>query len=253
MTRTVVLQSRRAASSPWLSRCAESVAAWARGRGYEHAIAGDDAFFGHVPAALRSGLRGVSLPTLADAARLFWATAVLARPAVERAVWVDDDVLMLGDGPDLPPDADVVLTREQWLSRHSSGELVCTDAVNNCMMAFRRGSRFLAFYLWSVERMAARGGLHKTSLGPDFLTSIARHVPIDVVASVPTLSPLVLRDLANDDDELLGSICQGGLRRLRGAHLCGSLVGRTLYGVEVTDGLIERAIEALLHVHARHR
>ena len=215
MSRTIVLQSYRAVSSGWQAECTRSVREWARQREYDYLTASDSELFGSTPTKLGAKLRAVSLATAVDAARLYWMREILAKSSVGRVVWVDDDVLMLGEGPAVPEGVEVIFAREQWISRDYRGRLARTGAVSNCLMAVENTSSFLDFYIWAIDLIASRKAIRKTSLGPDFLTHLAKQVPFTVIASVPTLSPIVLSEVAQGSFELLASISHGGLNHLR--------------------------------------
>ena len=206
MAQTLVIQSYRAASTGWLSDCRSSVKHWAEENQYIHRIAEDAAFFGTIPPKLRSVLLDVSTATASDAARLYWMRQIFDDSSVDRIIWVDDDVFMLGDGPSFPPDSQVVLNRELWLFTNSRGVLARRSAVSNALMCIDRHSPFLAFYIWAIERIASGARVEKTTLGPDLLTHWAKQIPFHVIASIPTTSPKVLADVEAGHFELLDSI-----------------------------------------------
>ncbi len=225
MTEVLVLQSfREQAVTPWVSRCLESVRAWADGCGYAYRFKGD-ALFDLLPDWYRHKV-GERTPVLADLARLLWMNRCLAEREAEWVVWVDADVLVFA--PELlavAPQTSCFFGRELWV-QESAGRVRTYRNVHNAWCGFRQGCVVLPFLIDAVQRLVKRvdpDHIAPQFVGPKLLTSLHNLVGFELDERVGALSPLVVGELVNQPGPALASLRQALEQPLAAANLCASL------------------------------
>ena len=249
LSRTVVIQSYRPGPLPqWQRRCVESVAAWARGRGWEYRYV-DDRLLEITPAWFRERCGAQKLP-VTDLGRLLLMREALAEPDCGRAVWLDSDVLVF-DPENLRPDAvgDYAFCREFWLWRDPGTGLRAVWAINNAVLSMSRGAPMLEFYIRACEdivRATPANTLEHNAIATKFPTALGNAMPLSVVPRAGLFCPALVADLAGGGEEFARAYAQHLKEPVACANLCGSLVGRTIWGVTLTEGQLEAVVETLI-------
>lgn len=249
MTDTLVIQSwPRGRLVPWLERCTRSVKDWAALRDYAYRYV-DDRLLEIVPAWFRERC-GAQRLVATDLGRLLLMREALGEAGCERVIWVDSDVLVFdperftGDAAD-----DAAFSRECWTWRDPQGAIRSVTGVNNALMAMRRGTPLLDFYIRACERIVAEtpaDRLQHNEVGTVLLSKLAQVVPLSLVPGVELFSPALVADIAEGGGELATSFACGMPRPVACANLCRSLVGRPVWGVTLDEGVMDRAVERLL-------
>jgi len=219
---TLVFQSYRSENVPaWLRTCMGSVKAWAQRRGYAYRLLGDE-LFDPLPASLNLLASPQRLPAT-DLARLLWYRDLLDK-GWSRVVWMDADILVLDQEAFAVPDASHVLCRELWVWKQD-GEMRGRWAVNNCVMAYGKGSEFLSLYIGACGEIAARDrrDMAHTALGPSFLTPLHDMAPLPLVDTVATLSPWMMQAVLASDLDIVHSFRELWDAPIYAVHLCRSL------------------------------
>ena len=248
MTDTVVIQSFHA--RPWpdvISRCVDSVKAWAQRNGYRHAFTGD-AIAELLPPGYRENCFG-RWPMMTDLGRLLLARRHLAEGA-HRVVWVDADVLIFApDTFQLNNDEDHAVGREIWVARNGAGRWRARRHVHNAVLTFQRDSPALDFLIHATRRVVER--LQRPAspqiAGPKLLSTLHNLVTFPVLESAGMISPPVLADLIAGAGPALSRYRAALTAPMAAVNLCHSLLGRTVDGVAVNDALLNQAAEILVH------
>ncbi len=191
MERTIVFQSFRVENvPPAIDRCMQSVRDWAEGAGFDYRFYDDD-FLRKVPAWLTEATDIVLL--IADYARVMTALELHSQ-GYDRAIWMDADLAVHDFSKMVLPHNDGFgFSREWWLAKPDD-QFKLQRRVNNCCCFFDRGDPFAPFYLQAMERRLHQRG--KKITGLEFstrpLTNMQKDLPIPLVQSVATLSPLAV-------------------------------------------------------------
>ncbi len=233
----LVLQSAPPSRAGWVDRCLTSVAAWARSRGMEYRLIGDE-LFDRVPSDWRAAIGPEKLP-VTDYARLLWIEHLLGQ-GYERVIWMDADILFL-DMDFVPPPGDF-FCREMWVFRRPDHHIGRLDALNNCAMGFAAGSGLLAWYLDACAKAPGPKPLHKLGLGPNLLKVRHRSSPMPCTDAIPTFSPLMIRAVMRGDLDLLKTYQREWAAPIAAVHLCSSLSN----GQEGTDAAAKQILDATL-------
>ena len=236
----VVQSHRRPLPAPWLQRCLDTVQAWAMSRGFAYRFL-DDELFDVLDEDLlaRCAQRRV---VATDLARLVWLQRALDQ-GYDPVIWCDADVLVFGPDRLVLPDEPFAVGREIWVDE-VRGRPKARRHVHNAVLLFRRGNPFLSFYRYAAERMvrAHDGPMVPQFVGPKLLTALHNLVRVPVIETANLMSPPVLRDVAVGG----GPFLEAWLARCdeipAAANLCGSRVD----GEELTNRLVERAVDRLL-------
>ncbi len=241
---TLVLQSHRLPlPHAWLGACIDSVRDWCRLRGYRHEFL-DSGFFDPVPTALLEKTR--DRPVIAsDLARLRWLQHFRDR-GHERVLWMDADVLVFDPERLVLPDGPSAVGREVWIDRDRRGRLKAWRKVHNAFLSFGPGDSLLDFYADSAERLLAEadGPMPAQFIGPKLLTALHSLSRFPVLETAALFSPLLLRDLL-DDDAAAGAIdlfTQHSDAAPAAANLCCSSVN----GGQLDDARMQQAVDRLL-------
>ena len=225
--RTLVIQSCRDDVAPghWLRTCLDSVAGWARERGFEYRLLGDEAL-DSVPAWYRDKTRG-RLPIQFDLARLQLIEQALNQ-GFQRACWIDADVLLFAPQHLHLDYGDCAFGREHWIERDPQGRIRVRRNVHNAICAFAAGSVVLGFLRHATLRVIERADpeyIAPQMVGPKLLGALHSLVGFDLIESVGGFSPLVLDDLEAGGGAALQAQRAALTAPLAGANLCTSLLG----------------------------
>lgn len=245
----LVVQSWPAGAGPaWVTRCLDSVAAWAAAAGHRYRRLGDE-LFDPLPGWTLEAAAGARL-ALTDLARLLWIERLLGegRPVL----WLDADVLVIDPAAMHLPDAPYALARERWIWRES-GAVQAEERLSNAAMAFAGTDGLLDWYLraaWTILREAPRP-LNRTALGPQLLTALGRARPVPRIECVATLSPAVMDDLLAGGGDALDDHRAHWPAPIGAAHLCRSLGGTDDAPDLVAEGVQADLVARLLDGRAR--
>lgn len=220
---TVVFQSYRTRDVPgWIAQCLTSVQQWARSRGHDYHFVGDE-FLALVPDWYRAKA-GAEICPVADLARLLLAKELLAR-GYELAIWIDADVLVFRpEAMALSLEHGFACAHEFWLTHDATGQAKVAHGVNNAVMMFARDSVQLPFLIDACLRIArAKPQLGKLDVGTHFLCGLRNLMPFPLVQCLATLSPAMLRALADRDGATIAAYAKALPRPSACANLCASL------------------------------
>ena len=239
--RTLILQSAAPeARHGWQGRCLASVASWARERGYDYRLLGDE-FFAPVPAWYMTKVAG-RLPIAADYARLVQARSLLEAGQADIVAWLDADVFVFApDHLEVRLTLDAVFGRELWLELDAGKPRVHRN-VHNAYAAFAAGSSTLSFLADRVLEMMARVDAEHIApqfVGPKLLTSLHNIVGFDVVADVGAISPALADGIVERDARVLAAISRRAEGPMYAANLCASLARDPA----AQDALIDRLVD----------
>ncbi len=239
MPATLVIQShRRPLPLAWLEPCLDSVAGWARSRGYDYRFYGDEIFALLDPALYR---RLAARPVIAsDLARLKASQSALA-DGYRRVVWCDADLLVFRPRDFRLPRADFALGREVWVQRGGDRGWRSYFRVHNALLMFARGNSFLDFYAATAERLlhVNRGPMPPQFIGPKLLAALHNIACFPVMESAAMLSPPVMRDLLDGGGGALDLFREKSPAAPAGANLCASLADETGLGEYEMSRLVD--------------
>ncbi len=246
--RTVLLQSFRTTDVPdWMTQCIASAQTLADANSWSYRFMGDE-FFDLVPHTIHVKLSD-KLAMMSDFARLAWAKDLFKQDqTVDRIIWLDADVCVFAPHLlDIDETLDFVVGRQFWIQPDQGNDLKIFNQVPNALMVFTRHSPALEFLLHSITTMAER--MEQISspqmFGPKLLTALHNIVGFDVIESVGMASPLVLRDLAQDNGQALDTLLRNSKDPLAALNLCGSYKDQTIDDVLCDDALYDRALTHL--------
>ncbi|PKO34524.1 MAG: hypothetical protein CVU34_07155 [Betaproteobacteria bacterium HGW-Betaproteobacteria-7] len=246
--KTVVLQTFRDYNVPeWITLTMKSVREWSASRNYDYVFIGDE-FFDYAPPWVHDKCGAQRLP-ITDFARLHYLKDYLSR-GYERVVWVDADVLVFRPELfDINVPSGYAFSREILMLKNQDGKLhIGLPGINNAVMLFEQGNPMLDFYLLAAEsilRQVAPGRLKHTAIGTEFLSKLARTMPLARLNCVGLFTPLLMADIA-EGGRTLWPIYQKAFKYpMSAANLCGSM---TSFSTEQqnTEEKYVRAIGQLL-------
>jgi len=245
--RTIVHQSYRTANVPEaLGRCLASVRSWAAAKGFDYRFM-DDAFFGVLPDGFREKVSGRVLP-MSDLARLIWARDLLAE-GYDRVIWLDADVLVFDPTEfDVPTTDQYGVGRELWVRRGGRDKLLFSESLHNAVLVFCRGNDFLDFYIHACRAIAetAAAPIVDHALGPDFLVRLRDVIGRRVLSGVGMFSPILTADIARGGGRVTRAFVAEHRAPIQAANLCWSFLGRPQDNYQLTEPVINRAIDQLL-------
>jgi len=243
---TIVFQSYRTHDVPvWITRCQDSVRAWAERAGHAYAFI-DDRLFDYLPAWYAPAVGNRLLPRT-NLARLLAARDYLAR-GHDCAIWVDADVLAfdpeqwsVAPGPD-----GFAFTREVWFETRWGAPLG-RFGVNNAVFAVAMDNPFLEFCIWAHERIARTNTeIHDYATTTRLLTDLHRGAPLPLITSVGLVSAIVNRAIRERRTGELRAYMQMHGAAVQAANLSGSIVGRDVNGIVLTPEDQDALIDVLL-------
>ena len=233
---------------PWLERCTRSVKDWAALRGFAWRYV-DDRLLDIVPAWYRERC-GAQRLAVTDLGRLLLMREALAEPGCERVLWVDSDVLVFDPQRfDANTKDDAAFSRECWIWRDAQGAIQSVTGINNALMAMRRGTPLLDFYIRACERIVAEtpvDRLRHNEVGTVFLSKLGQAMPLALVPGMELFSPALVADIAEGDGEVVATFARGMPRPAACANLCRSLVGQRIWDVTPDERDMDRAVGRLL-------
>ena len=212
MPSTLLIQSFRTEDVPgWVTRCQDSVRAYAGAQGWDYRFEGD-ALFARAPDWVRAG-GSANVCGLSDICRLEWMVDALRE--YDRVVWADIDLLVIDPACITLPDADYGLAHERISETGHS--------VNNAFMFFTAGAPMLRTYLDRCYEILRAGGgpdgCDRTAIGPGLLASL--DVPQShVIGGLDILNTRDLLGLSRKLDRLPEGLARLGKYPLGAANLC---------------------------------
>ncbi len=245
MQNTLVLQShQQPLPANWISRCIDSVEAWAKLNNYEYRFL-DDELFAYVADEILEKTKSQQV-IATDLARLKVLQAYLKR-GYNTVVWCDADFLIFQSAEFHLPDESFAVGREVWIQKdENKDKLVANVKVHNAFMMFRKGNSFLDFYADTAERLLSlnKGSMPLQFIGPKLLTALHNVAQCPVLETAGMLSPLVIKAIANGKGSALQLFQQKSSQSIYAANLCSSLFEKG----EVTSVDIEKCIDVLMFV-----
>jgi hypothetical protein len=242
MSTTLVIQSHRVPlPCAWLQPCLDSVANWARIKGYDYRFV-DDQIFDLLEPQLADKLRGRAV-IASDLARLKILQQGLAE-GYACVIWCDADFLIFNTDDFVLPETDFALGREVWVQPGEQGKLRSYVKVHNAFMMFRQGNHFLDFYTDTAERLLRlnQGRMPPQFIGPKLLTALHNIATCPVMETAGMLSPAVMRDLLAGAGKAFDLFHRKSPVALAGANLSSSLTERE----GLTDAQMKSLIQLLL-------
>ena len=243
MPDTLVIQSHRdPLPFAWLRPCLDSVAAWARGCGFDYRFVGDEMLDLLEPDLLERTRGQIVIAT--DLARLRLLGQGLAE-GYRSVIWCDADFLVFDPaGLRLPAD-DFAFGREIWIQRDGRARLRAYPKLHNACMLFRQGNGCLDFYADTAARLLRlnRGGMPPQFIGPKLLGALDNIARFPVIETAGMLSPAVLRDILAGGGDALDLMLRKSSAVPAGLNLCSSLTAAEGLGERQMHGLIEILLE----------
>jgi len=222
-----------------LQLCLDSVANWARAKGYDYRFL-DDRIFDLLEPGLVEKTR--AQPVIAsDLARL----KSLQQGLLEGyacVIWCDADFLIFKAEDFILTETDYALGREVWVQPDVRGKSRAYVKVHNAFLMFRQSNHFLDFYADTAQRLLGlnQGSMPPQFIGPKLLTALHNIAICPVMEIAGMLSPAVMRDLLAGEGQALDLFYQKSPVALAGANLSSSLSER--------EGLTEAHMESLIQI-----
>ncbi len=225
MSNTIVLQShRQPLPDTWISECINSVKHWCELNEFNYQFIGDE-LFDYLPESLLKKTQH-QLIVATDLARLKLLQHYLTKN-YQTVIWCDADFLIFSPTLFKLPTSSYALGREVWIQEDKSNpkKLVAKCKVHNAFMMFRRNNSFLDFYSETAERLLHlnNGNIPPQFIGPKLLTAIHNISYCPVLETAGMLSPLVIKDIANNGGEALSLFLEKSPELITAANLCSSL------------------------------
>ncbi len=243
--RTIILQSHRDDAPAPIVTCVESVRAWTTRAGHAYEFIGD-ALFDPLPPWFVDGVRGNRV-MMSDLARLLWLREQLS--AYELAVWVDADVLVFAPAQfAIRCDGDYGVCRETWVRRGGRGQFLATQGLHNAVLAFRRGSPLLDFYIRACEEVVRHRGaeLAPHALGPDLLGRFGDVLGAHVLPNIGLFGPVVTAGIAAGKERAVRAYMEAAGEPVYAANMCASFLDRPPERGGLSLRTLQRAIDRLL-------
>ena len=206
---TIVIQSFRKNMIPtWIQRCLDSVKQWARSKGHDYSLAGDEFYELCGPEYLKRGSKNPQAIT--NLARLV-ATRQRLDAGYQRVIWMDADVFVF-DPANLVLDfsAESLTTgyafgREVWLFRDASGVIRVTPPMaHNAATFFTRGALDLDVLIALIRHIDAKRQLVSNyQVGVNLLRGLQYSLMFPTFSHVAVFSPILLRAFAEHDEKVL--------------------------------------------------
>ena len=242
---TIVIQSFRKNIIPtWIQRCLDSVQRWARSKGHDYSLAGDEFYDLCGPEYLKRGSKNPQAIT--NLARLV-ATRQRLDAGYQRVIWMDADVFVF-DPANLVLDfsAESLTTgyafgREVWLFRDASGVIRVTPPMaHNAATFFTRGALDLDMLITLIRHIDARRQLVSNyQVGVNLLRGLQYSLMFPTFSHVGMFSPILLRALAERDEKILQFYGRANRYQACAANLCLSKQD------QVTEDVLWRAMDHL--------
>ena len=244
MSNTLVLQShRQPLPAKWIQTCLDSVKNWAEINNFDYKLIGDELFDYVSDSILRKTKSQLVIAT--DLARLKAIKSYLAE-GYDIVVWCDADFVIFNPNEFKLPDENYVVGREIWIqyANDNPKKLTAYVKVHNAFMMYREGNSFLEFYVDTAERLliSNKGSMSPQFIGPKLLTAINNIAQCPVIETAGMLSPLVVKDIANDGGLALELFQKKSSLPIAAANLCGSMYEKG----DVSEYDIDQCIDRLL-------
>lgn len=246
---TIVIQSHKPDPGNTVLEATQSVANWTEACDYTYRWI-DDGLFALVPDWCIDAAHG-RMQMVADIARLVW-TQNLLDEGWQRVVWIDADVFIFRPKRmKIDVSNGYAFGHEDWVQPGANGKPRIHRNVHNALLIFSPAARVtLDFYLQTAMELLRRGGpdVPPQFVGPKLLTALHNVVQFPLNRAVGMASPLVLCDLANGGGPAWNMLVDARGDDLAALNLCTSLIGSTVDGVEISEGLMTDAIAFLADI-----
>lgn len=226
----------------------QSAKEWAEIQGYAYRFI-DDSFFGYVPDWFREAVKG-QRHLLSDLARLELARLYLDE-GWERVIWVDADIYICDrQGFIIGDEHDHWLCEELWVFIRDN-ELQFSRRVNNAVLSFSRGNRFLDFYRNACQKIvrSKQGKLRHSEIGTSFLSGIAHLLPLR--KEVAMFSPLLLAEFYKNNEIMIARYQQEFGSPIKAVNLCLTFRDTYFGDLLLDDNVFTTVIEKLDSISAK--
>ncbi len=222
--KTLVIQSQNPTMIvPWMKLCMESVQTWATSKGFDYQFLGEE-LFDPLPDWILVKTKNRRI-VATDLARLIAMRS--ANLTYDMCIWCDADFLVFNqNGLDIDQACSRGFGREVWIELDAKERLRARRKVHNAFMFFESGDPFLDFYIEAATKMMMRveGEMVPQFIGPKFLTSLHNMMGLEEVEGAGMFSPLVLRDILNEQGPAMDLMRNRQKAQISGANLSASYV-----------------------------
>jgi hypothetical protein len=242
---TIVIQTFRTHTIPkWIQRCLDSVQKWARLKGHDYSLVGDEFYDLCGSEYLARGSKNPQAIT--NLARLV-ATRQRLDAGYQCVIWMDADVFVFNPAKLIFDFSAESLTtgyafgREIWLFRDSAGVTrVSPPQAHNAATFFTQGAVDLDMLITLIRHIdAGRQIVSNYQVGVSLLRGLQHSLMFPTFSHVGVFSPVLLRALAERDEKVL----QFYGRAYRYQTCAGNLT--LSHKDEVTDDALWRAMDHL--------
>ena len=205
--RCAIVQSFRTNAIPdWILRCMSSVQAWARSRGYDYKLWGDEIRDVCGTDYLASGFR--NWQAITNLARLLITRKYLREDVYDAVVWLDADVFVFDPGRfaiDHPLgtfELGYAFGREVWVheNRYLEGPMA-----HNAFTYFSRDAKDLDLLIEIMTHIGRRPLRHNFQVGVQLLRGLQFPLGFQILPHVAVFSPALIVAIQNQDAPLLQS------------------------------------------------
>lgn len=221
--KTIVHQTYRTTGvEPWISRCMESVRAWAADRGYEYRFF-DDSMCDYAGEEYCRRV-GKNMLAITDLTRLEMAREALGQ-GYERTVWVDADVIVCDPARFIIPlETGYAFCREAWVIRSPDDRIRVKMGVNNCVTVFTRDAVDLDFLIQTIRHIVfTRTMPSNLQIGTWLLSGLSKPLGFRLLTHVGLFSPQVVESISSGDPRMLRAQATAFGHRIAAANLTRSL------------------------------
>jgi hypothetical protein len=238
--KTLVVQSYRTHDVPaWIARCLASVEGWARMRGYDYRLTGDEVFA--LCGAEYLARVGPNMRSITNLARLELIAQALA-DGYDRAMWIDADVHVFDPAAfSIDSVRHYAFARETWIAPASGHVWTAEGGVNNCCIVFTPGQPDLRFLIDTTRHVAMHREIRSNyQVGGDLIKGLRRSLAFETLDNVAMFNPHVVVALARRKNTLLRAQAQFHGSPVYAGNLCASSNYGALAGEEAAMAAIDR-------------
>lgn len=223
-----------------------TVQRWAQKNNYRYVFI-DDRIFKRVPNWYFKKVKG-QINLVTDLARLLLAQDFLNN-GYECSIWIDADVVICDpDSFSIEQSREFAFCREIWIGLHRFSFHLKYN-INNAVMVFRRGNRFLENYIEDALRIVkTRDDLKWATVSTFYLTEKYKELSPFLLKDVGLLSPMITKDIASSNGPAAAAyyMLQFG-HRVNAVNLCASFSGKPHQGVTLQEDDYTTAVKKLIH------
>lgn len=197
--KTLIVQSYRDHDVPgWIERCLVSVRNWARSKGYDYRLTGDEIFAlcgDDYLAAVGDNMRSIT-----NLCRLELIKLILAEEGYDRVIWMDADIFVFApDRLDFAPGTRIAMPLETWLW-HADGEWKVRRTLNNCVVVCPKGDPDIDLFVQATRHRARHHPVtHNHELGVHLIRGMYEFLRFELLTNVGMFSNEFLIALVEGD------------------------------------------------------